>query len=286
MFTQVWKRSFHAAQWRIDRSKYRWAVRWAQTKVTLRWLFRRSRRLHGCGVPVIVSLTSYPPRFPTLGLTLKCLLTQSVRPDKVVLWIADADMAQLPVEVSALQSAGLQIRTTRDIGSYKKIIPALREFPGACIVTADDDAYYCADWLRELLEGWTGERDMVVCHRAHVIRYDKLGQLLPYREWRFDVEDRGEITGLFPTSGAGVLYPNGVFSKDVIDEKTFLSICPRADDIWLYWMTSRAGARFKAIGRHRKLICWAGSQEVALFHENIRGGNDVQLMSLIKKYGR
>ena len=45
---------------------------------------------------LIVSLTSYPPRFKTLHLTIKSLLDQTVRPDRIILWIGRGAMDLIP----------------------------------------------------------------------------------------------------------------------------------------------------------------------------------------------
>ena len=68
---------------------------------------------------VVVSLTSFPPRFSTLHLTLRTLLNQSVSPDRIVLWIAHQDMALLPRKVLALQTQGIEIRPCDDLRSFK-----------------------------------------------------------------------------------------------------------------------------------------------------------------------
>src|SRR5579864_6248399 len=123
--------------WRWQRLQD-WLRPW---RVAVRWILRRSGTPHGLPGTLVVSLTSYPPRFPTVALTLRCLLTQSIKPDHVILWIAHADEARLPPEVLALRALGLEIRSTEDLRSFKKIVPALRDFPDAFIVTADDDVY-------------------------------------------------------------------------------------------------------------------------------------------------
>ncbi|MFC3215790.1 hypothetical protein [Novosphingobium panipatense] len=55
-----------------------------------------ARRHHGLAGELVVSLTSYPVRYATLHLTLKSLLRQQTVPDRIVLWIADGDVAALP----------------------------------------------------------------------------------------------------------------------------------------------------------------------------------------------
>src|SRR5690606_34955355 len=49
---------------------------------------------------LIVSLTSYPARFKGLAKTLRTLLAQTVRPDRLILWVAHSDVIKLPKEVT------------------------------------------------------------------------------------------------------------------------------------------------------------------------------------------
>src|SRR5688500_5188057 len=85
-----------------------------------RWLWSNlsrlkahSRRLSAAGRPhqlpgeLIISLTSYPARFRTLHLSLRCLLTQSIKPDRIVLWIAREDLPLLPASVRKLAAHGI-----------------------------------------------------------------------------------------------------------------------------------------------------------------------------------
>jgi hypothetical protein len=232
-----------------------------------------------------VSLTSYPPRFGTLALTLRALLRQTVKADRTILWIAHASMPLLPPDVIALQGAGLEIRSTQQMRSYAKIIPALDAFPDAFICTADDDLYYWPTWLEELIEGIVSTDRTVTCHRAHEITFDPQGRLNPYGKWVQETPLRGTRTHLFPTSGMGVLFPPGMLAHSAEDRAAAFEHCPNADDIWLYWMTQRNGARYKTVGRHRLLVLWPGSQHVALAVDNANGGNDRQIRNIAGKYG-
>jgi hypothetical protein len=235
---------------------------------------------------LIVSLTSYPPRFPTLALTLRCLLGQSVRPDRIILWIAPQDEAKLPKEVLALKKRGLEISTTSDIGSFKKIVPALKAFPEAVIATADDDVYYWRTWLEEMTTTWSGAFNEIVCHRANGIILGFDGRPRPYSEWPMGVAKQGSTVDVFPTGVEGVLYPPGSLSPKVLDSETFTKVCPRADDIWLYWMARLAGSKFRLTGRGRRPCLWPNSQEVALYRANVlQNGNDSQIETMIDRFG-
>ena len=240
----------------------------------------------GARAPVVVSLTSYPPRFATLHLTLKSLLLQSLQPQRVELWIAHADMAQLPPAVRALEAYGLQIKACDDLRSYKKLIPALHEDSNVAIVTADDDIYYWPDWLRQLVEAQVPGQTEVICHRMHRIRLGTDGLPLPYADWELDARVAAADALHFPTGIGGVLYPAHVFPATVFDRDAYTALCPQGDDIWFFWMAGLGGARFKRVAAVNRLHCWEGSQDSALWQANLVGRyNDVQIQAMIGAYG-
>jgi hypothetical protein len=207
-----------------------------------------------------------------------------MRPDRFCLWIAQSDLASLPANVRELERDGLEILTCSDTRSYKKIIPSLQANPDNYFVTADDDRYYAKDWLRELVDAHPIGEKQVTCGRAHRIAVDVEGVPLPYLQWKIDVSDNGPDKLVFPTGLGGVLYEPGIFHADVTRSDIFLDLCPTADDIWLYWMASLNGARFRKIGPKRRQITWAESQRVALYAQN-RTANDEQLTKMILRYG-
>jgi hypothetical protein len=233
---------------------------------------------------LIVTLTSYPPRYPTLALTLKSLLAQSVRPDHVYLWIAVDDLAALPDNVRRLEKEGLEIRSTEDFRSFTKIIPALMSGVDGFLVTADDDQYYRRHWLRELVAGYRPGRKEVVCARAHRILLDSTGTPIPYFEWQSEVAAGSDERLLFPTGVGGVLYEPGIFHPDVTRAEVFRQLCPTADDVWLYWMAALNGARFRKVGPRRRQIIWPDSQRVSLLSTNLTA-NDEQIANMIARYG-
>jgi hypothetical protein len=243
---------------------------------------QRPHRLPG---RLVVSLTSHPRRFRTLALTLRALLQQTLKADHTILWVTRGDRRLLPKDVLDLQKTGLEIRTAEDMRSYMKVIPALEAFPDAFICTADDDTYYWPTWLQELVDGYERANPTVTCHRAHGITFDAQGRLSPYARWRRHVRPRGEAINLFPTGCMGVLYPPGTLSHNADDRAAALDRCPLADDVWLYWIGQRNGARYKTVGRRRRQVTWYGSQRFSLWSFNANGGNDLQIRRIAEKYG-
>lgn len=227
---------------------------------------------------LVVSLTSHPPRYLTLGLTLRSLLQQDVKPDILVLWLAAKEYRKLPRSVLRLQDHGLMIAICDDIKSYKKVIPALAAFPDDVIVTADDDIHYHRGWLRIFVEAYRN-RGEILCQRARTITMAG-DHFAPYDKWPTAKANGPHI---FPIGFGGILYPPNSLGLDVSNRDEFMRLCPRADDIWLYW---------SARGRHRliepvqgRLTKWGMSQLTSLYRNNRRGGNDSQLHALVQEYG-
>lgn len=240
---------------------------------------------HGLPGPLIVSLTSYPARFDTLALTIKALLRQSVQPDKVILWLARGDENDLPEDVVALKSAGLEVATCPDWRSYKKIIPALSHYPDSYIVTADDDLYYERDWLAELVRA-VKSRPGVVGWRAHRIACDSRDIPVSYHLWEKNISGQEQAPDVFLTGGMGSIYPPGLLHPDACNPDIFLKLCPSADDVWLYWMHRLVGACAAKTGRRLRIVEWHGSQASNLRTTNLGGGgNDRAIQAMLGRYG-
>jgi glycosyltransferase involved in cell wall biosynthesis len=248
----------------------------------------RAGKPHDLPAKLVVSLTSYPKRFPTLHLTLRCLLNQSVKADRVVLWIAQQDKDRIPQEVLDLKQYGLEIKYCDDLRSYKKIIPMLREEPSAYIVTADDDIYYPNDWLQRLVDGAKADPGVIVAWRAHKIKLDSSDKVpVPYHEWEWGYNESQTPSALiFPTGVGGVLYPPHAFHKDVLDTQKFLDLAPDADDVWLYWMWRLNGKTARVVGQMLPFLHWPGSQGETLWSNNLgRSHNDDKIRKMIAVYG-
>jgi hypothetical protein len=259
--------------------------RWRLHRALLRRFPAPAPRPHGLPGELIVSLTSFPPRFGVLALTLESLMRQTIAADRIVLWIAETDRDRLPRAI--LADPRLTVEFVPDIRSYKKLIFALDAFPQAYIATADDDVFYPPDWLEALVSGQSDERAVITYHRGHRMVREPDGRLAPYLRWEWDVQDaraRRPSRDILPTGVGGILYPPGVLHPDVTDQAIFTRLCPTADDLWFYWMARRAGALYKKVGPPFELVVWPVATAVDLATANMTD-NDVQIDRLIERYG-
>ncbi|GHV72177.1 glycosyl transferase [Spirochaetia bacterium] len=188
----------------------------------------------------IVSLTSFPDRIHEIKYTIYSLLTQSVLPEKIILWLADSQFpnkeSDLPDSLLAFKKNGLEIRWCEDIKSYKKLIPSLREFPDYYILTADDDIYYPKRWLEKTWWEHKVYPKEVICHVANKIQYNDDKNVLPYKEWKRCIKPSAPSVLNFPVGAGGIFYHKSLLFPDIAREDLFSSLAPYADDIWFYFM--------------------------------------------------
>ncbi|MDE6536122.1 MAG: glycosyltransferase [Muribaculaceae bacterium] len=197
---------------------------------------------------VVVSLTSFPAAIPYAVGAIRSILRGELLPDKLILYVTLSDFApgQMPQELLDLQESEprFEIRDYPiDIRSYRKLVPALRDFPDDVIVTVDDDVDYHPSMLRRLVELHEQFPDDIIAHRAKIILPDK-----PYRKWPklrwYDFLTRRDRAGfnVIQTGVAGVLYPPHSLKSEMIDPEIFTRLAPTADDIF-FWAAAAANGR-------------------------------------------
>ncbi|NRB38440.1 MAG: glycosyltransferase family 2 protein [Pseudomonadales bacterium] len=183
-------------------------------------------------LPIVVSLTSIPSRFHILHLTVRSVLNQSSRPEKIVLWLNKKLENSLPHSLLKLQSQWFEIRFSELDCPHLKLAESLVCFPDSIVVTSDDDLLYPGDWLASLYRDHQNYPSSIISHRARVISYDKDGAILPYRKWPFIAQRAESMVNLLPLGFSGVLYPPRVLNNIATDDNLFLKLAPKADDLW------------------------------------------------------
>ena len=244
---------------------------------------------------LIVSLTTIPERIGKVHLCIESLLRQSVKPDRLILWLSETsepgrpqvNKDALPFKLIRLQRRGLEIRWCKDIRSFRKIIPALRLFPKALVVTSDDDVFYPKTWLENLYQAYLQEPEFIHCHRAHLVNYGPTGIALPYVQWNICAPGIvGPSQDIFPTGVGGVLYAPGHLHPDVLNEDVFLNLCPTADDVWLKTMSLIMNVKCKKV--KPEIICYVEiriANNRVLSHHNVNSnGNDLQISRVSQRY--
>lgn len=241
---------------------------------------------------LIVSLTTHGLRIHSVSYAIESLFAQTLKPDRVVLYLGEAEFAkqQLPISLMRQVDRGLDLRYVADIGPHTKLIPALREFPEATIITVDDDYMYSMDLIERLVRVHESHPGAVCCGSSVVMKKAKDGRLMPYKTYPFCYSDTDfESHSLLAEGFGGALYPPHIFPDTVFDVALLQELAPRADDLWFKAMELLAGIPVVQMARNRY---WFNSvtkeinvQVDGLRHYNLEGeGNDEQLRKLFSHF--
>ncbi len=239
---------------------------------------------------VVISLTSFPGRIDKLWICIESLLRQKVKPNKIILWLAQSQFENsiLPNRLMEQTKRGLEIRFCDDLVAYKKFYYTFKEFPDSKIITVDDDVIY-PNWLvKDLVKTHNNFPNDICCYRAHEITLDSEVNMLPYMKW-----NRSSNTGfdqsshnIVATGIGGILYPPNVFCEEVLNRAVFMEIAPFADDLWLKAMAIISNIRIRRVTEYScEWTIIEGTQEQALCRYNGgEGGNDIQLKNIFDYY--
>ncbi|WP_223252045.1 glycosyltransferase family 2 protein [Paracoccus mutanolyticus] len=220
-------------------------------------------------MPLIVTLSSIPPRFSELGPTLTSILRQRVAPDQVRLYIPrayrrfpdwDGTLPQVP--------AGVAIhRCDQDFGPATKILPAVRDFSGQAVelLLCDDDRLYDREWTARFLSARRAHPDCVIAEAGRFVPgYDAtpLPRATPRRkDWRYRLR-RALSLGRWrplPWTGSGHVdvfkgYGGALLRPEFLPERAFdiPDLLWTVDDPWLSGCLAMNGVRIwlNAEGRH------------------------------------
>lgn len=193
---------------------------------------------------ITVSLTSFPERIPTLHYTIESLLTQSVKPDRLILWLAEEQFPNkendLPNSLTNLKQYGLEIKWCEDLKSYKKLVPTISECPNDIIITFDDDIYYDEKVVEDLYSGYLKNPNAITTIRAFRVKFNKSNKLSFFSSneiiWNWRKYQNPSLYNTIIGCG-GVLYPPNCLYSDILNKSKFQEILPTQDDIFFWGMT-------------------------------------------------
>lgn len=240
---------------------------------------------------IIVSLSTHGRRLYEVYLAIESIMQGSKKPNRIVLWLSkDIQDEPLPYTLVNQIKRGLEIKYTKDLGPYTKLIPALAEYPESIIVTIDDDILYPYDTLELLFSAYQKHPQCICANRIMDMKLDHQGNPTSLPSWK-ELEDKDRISALnFFEGVGGVLYPPHCFTCEVLNHSVFNAICPTADDVWLNCMALLSKSSVVSADLHYSrfpLLINESVQDSALWRINNSNKitpNDKQLRAVMKKY--
>lgn len=239
---------------------------------------------------VIISMTTFPARIDYVHLAIKSLLNQTIRPEKVILWLAKNQFSdvELPNSLKELCQYGLAIMyCEEDILAHKKYYYAMQKYPDRIIVTYDDDIIYPEDSLEKLLTMHAQYPNAIICNRGREICVND-NAIAPYRYWKVSgcVPAGSPSYSVMASTGAGTLYPAHCMPEETFNIEKIRLLALTADDLWMKFMSIRGQIPVvKAQTRCKGLCISKFKQNVTLAHRNVgQNINDRVIEDLLKFY--
>ena len=237
---------------------------------------------------IVVSLTSTKSRIGNIIPTLNTLISQSRKPDLIVLWLGKEGAYPWRI-IEKIKAMGIKIKYREDLGPHTKYYYAFREYKNDLVITADDDIIYHEKMIEELCLAYKKHKDCVIARRVNKMRFSPDRKLLKYTDWIWEYRDAAAPAyDLLATGVGGVLYPPEVLALKCWESKDFSDICPKADDIWLKFCELSNGVKiYAADGSHYKYdVINPKCQKSDLATENVdKGKNDEQIKACAEYFG-
>jgi glycosyltransferase involved in cell wall biosynthesis len=234
---------------------------------------------------IIISLTSHPARINAVHIAISSLLTQDLKADKVILWLAESQFPNrekdLPENLLRLQQFGLSIEWCEDLKSYKKLIPTLKAYPEDIIITTDDDIFYDNQLVADLYNSYLKypneihvrracnayiKNNTICCDKFPLERYLKSDEL--YKKAKFSNQ---------LMSGSGCLFPPHSLFKDVVNSEIFLNTISTHDDIYFWAMAVLNETPIRIVeGFKKQMINIDNTQSTSLAKSNKKNGSGLE----------
>jgi hypothetical protein len=238
----------------------------------------------------IASITTYPARFEYFLQSVKSIDMQSVRAEALVVNISKEDMYKSEMDLVRKTkfhfSRKIIFQYVENLKPANKIVHTAKNFGDKIIVTFDDDILYPKDRVKTLMNYHNLYPNNPIAYRTRQVDFNS-GRPTSYNSWKLSYHKKGPDPLNFPTSVSGSLYPAGIFPEDFFDTETYKKLSYDNDDIWTYFHMLKNKTPFVKAGDEINPPTIDGSQETALWKNNVKKGhNDKIIKDLEKKYGK
>jgi len=241
---------------------------------------------------VVISLTSFPKRMNTIGLTLESLLRQSVKADRIILWLTKEEVPdqQIPEALKPYVEKGIEVKFADiNLKPHNKSFHTAMEDSDCIIVTVDDEIVYSERMLERLIKKHMEKPDCVICELAHRIKL-KDNQPDDYDKWDWEAIGYTGPSDLLLAKGVGgVLYPRGFFAKNYFNIDVIRSCCLMADDLWLKFIAIQNGFEVVKTKKYARNVFSSSKETQSVSLASVNNGknqNTKYLKKLCKQFNQ
>ncbi len=225
---------------------------------------------------ITASLTSFPARINYVFLAIKSIMLQSIKPDRIILWLAESQFPDkiLPSQLNDLIKYGLEIKWCDDLYGHKKYFYCIKEQKeNEVIITFDDDIIYPVNCIKRLINKYIQYPKCLICERAQSLKIYDNGEIEKNPgKWNTisNIGINQPSFSLNPSPGSGCLIPYKIFYKDAYDEHAIRNLAYKNDDLWYMFMAAQNGTKIIKTRKYHKIFSTInGSQITQMAFENV-----------------
>ena len=208
---------------------------------------------------IIVCFTTLPDRLSYIEKTIESIVEQSLKPDKIVLYLCEDDFNEIPSFLIKLEDKYdiFDVKLVKEnYRSATKLIPALDDYPDDILINIDDDLIYKSDLIKNLVDCYRqfGDKRIysVAGHRLYFDNKQILHKGYEHITYEYDGYDCSFL------SGHGTLYPPHIFDGTKIKNFDLMKkMCVTHDELWFWANAVINGIKTHVIGRYAYCHDWA-----------------------------
>ena len=238
---------------------------------------------------LIFTLTSFPDRINSVQNTLKTLFTQSMKPDRVILWLAESEFEgkELPDSVKEFQKVGLEVRYCDNYFEHKRYYKLLGEQKeDELIVMFDDDILFPKYLVERLYNKWKEFPTAIVCERGQTIEIAADGGVGNPGRWSAigSAGVKEPSFGVLISPGGGCLVPPNALFCDACNTEKIEKYALKTGDLWLMFMAAQNDTKVvRPFRYHRIFILSEDEQAVQLGRDGIYQGRYIKVFVALSK---
>ena len=236
---------------------------------------------------LVVSFTSFPKRIGNVWQVVECLKRQTIRPDKIILYLSKeqfSSIEEIPDNLISRQDDIFHIEMVDgDLRSHKKFFYSFTSYPDNLVLLVDDDIYYPLNMVEQMLEAYMENSNSIICRFGYKIQYNMDGSIKNYFTWPLIQDASFSQSILFGTGGGSLFQPSKLY-RDTCNANLFENLCPLADDIWINAMVRLSKQNIVKLDCGGLLPIYNKNNEMLCTLNVIENQNDVQLKAVDDYY--
>lgn len=239
----------------------------------------------------IVSLTTFPKRFPNLWMVLFCIFNQTIRPAKIVVTLCEEEIPQgfktLPAILRYFEKQGVEFLFVKEnLRPHNKYFYCMQKYKNRDIITIDDDLLYYPHTIAKLIAMHKKYPKCICTNRGTKI-VEKDGCFVRSNEWPSVISHYGPSLDIIALGYSAVYYPSSFRPNLLFDASLIKNLCLGTDDLWLRVVETLEGVKVVNGEYYAHPMTLPSSQSVALQKRNCaneNNGNDINWKRLDKRF--